>query len=83
MVYPGKQIGIVYQTADEKGQIGVQIQRKKQLVNHKRLQLKAPAEQMYPEDYDFSIVFDSVDTRKKRRQMEKRHDPTVQITVEE
>ena len=38
---------------------------------------------MYPEDYDFSIVFDSVDTRKKRRQMEKRHDPTVQITVEE
>ena len=41
------------------------------MVSHKRLQLKTPADQLYPEDYDFSIVFDSVENRKARHQMGK------------
>ncbi|MBH1940849.1 DNA mismatch repair protein MutS [Mobilitalea sibirica] len=82
MVYPQKKIGIVYETANEKGEVGVQIQKKKVLVNHKRIQLKASASEMYPEDYDFSIVFDSVANRKARRKMEKGYQPDLEITYE-
>ena len=72
-VYPGKDIGIVYAKANEKGEIGVQIKGEKRLVNHKRLKLKVKAEELYPEDYDLSIVLDSVANRKARHLMGKRH----------
>lgn len=71
MIYPQKRVGIVCRTADGKGMLTVQIQKQKLPVNHKRLQLISPAAEMYPEDYDFSIVFDSVENRKTRRQMDK------------
>ncbi|SFR83343.1 endonuclease MutS2 [Anaeromicropila populeti] len=79
VVYPQKKIGIVYQTANGKGEIGVQIQGNKQLINHKRLKLKASAKELYPDDYDFSIIFDSVENRKARHKMEKKHIPGVTI----
>ena len=82
MVYPQKKIGIVYRQANEKGEIGVQIQKNKELINHKRLQLIAPASEMYPEDYDFSIVFDSVANRKARHKMEKGYQPDLEIVYE-
>ena len=82
MVYPQKKIGIVYRQANEKGEVGVQIQKKKELINHKRLQIKVPATEMYPEDYDFSIVFDSVANRKARQQMEKGYQPGLEIVYE-
>ena len=72
-VYPQKLIGIVYRRSNDKGEIGVQIKGKKQLINHKRLKLKVAAAELYPDDYDFSIVFDSVANRKARRLMGKRH----------
>lgn len=79
VVYPQKKIGIVYRTANEHGDVGVQIQKKKELVNHKRLQLKVAATEMYPEDYDFSIIFDSVANRKARHKLEKGHQPGLEI----
>lgn len=82
IVYPQKKTGIVYRLANEKGEVGVQIQKKKELFSHKRLQLIAPASEMYPEDYDFSIVFDSVANRKTRRKMEKGHQPDLEIVYE-
>ncbi|MDF2890149.1 MAG: MutS domain [Clostridia bacterium] len=82
MVYPQKLIGIVYQSADEKGEVIVQIKGKKQFVNHKRLKLLAPASELYPSDYDFSIVFDTVENRKARRDISKKHNPDVIITYE-
>lgn len=82
VVYPKKQLGIVCRTANERGEIMVQIQKVKKLIGHKHLQLKTPADQLYPEDYDFSIVFDSVEHRKARRKMEKRHLPGVEIPLE-
>lgn len=82
VVYPQKKIGIVYHTANEKGEVGVQIQKKKELINHKRLQLKASATEMYPEDYDFSIVFDTVENRKNRHKMEKGYQPDIEIVYE-
>lgn len=83
IVHPEKKLGIVYKTSDEKGMIGVQIQGKKQKVNYKRIELKTKASELYPEDYDFSIIFDTVDNRKARHQMSKRHCPGVVINVDE
>ncbi len=79
MVYPQREIGIVYQAANEKGELGVQIKNKKTLISHKRLKLHVAASELYPPDYDFSIVFDSVENRKARKQMEKHHNPDLII----
>lgn len=78
-VYPQKEIGFVYRTADEKGIIGIQVKGSKQMINHKRLKLLTPAAELYPENYDFSIVFDSVANRKARHQMQKKHRPDLVI----
>jgi dsDNA-specific endonuclease/ATPase MutS2 len=82
VVYPQKKIGIVFRVADEKGEVGVQIQKKKEFINHKRLQLKVAATEMYPEDYDFSIVFDTVANRKARHKMDKGFQPDLEISYE-
>lgn len=80
-VLPDKKNGIVAQPADKQGNVLVQIQKQKMLVSHKRLKLLVAADQLYPEDYDFSIIFDSVETRKTRHQMEKRHQEGVSIVI--
>lgn len=81
-VYPEGLVGIVFQESDERGQIGVQLRGKKKDVPYKRLKLIAPAEQMYPPDYDFSIVFDTVANRKARHTMDRKHDPDAVVTEE-
>jgi dsDNA-specific endonuclease/ATPase MutS2 len=83
IVYPQKLIGIIYQKANEKGELGVQIQKRKLLINHKRIKLHVPASELYPDNYDFSIIFDSVATRKAHRIMERRHDPGLVIELPE
>ncbi|MDL2232487.1 DNA mismatch repair protein MutS [Ruminococcaceae bacterium OttesenSCG-928-L11] len=82
VVYPSRDIGIVYRTADSSGNVGVQVKGEKLLIKHKRLKLKVAATELYPEDYDFSIVFDSVEARKARHQMSKKHRPDLEVTVE-
>ena len=72
MVYPDKKIGIVCKEADEKGILQVQMPNKKIYINHKRIKLHVAAAELYPEDYDFSIIFDSVENRKMRHQMERK-----------
>lgn len=79
MVYPEKKIGIVVEPADDQGRILVQIRKEKQLCSHKRLRLHVPASRLYPPDYDFSIVFDSVENRKKRHQMERKYSGDLEI----
>jgi len=73
MVYPDKKIGIVCQPENEKGVLQIQMPNKKIWINHKRVKLHVAAEELYPEDYDFSIIFDSVETRKLRHDMERKH----------
>lgn len=75
-------IGIVVQPADRHGNVLVQIQKEKRMYNHKRLKRKVAAEQLYPEDYDFSILFDTVENRKARRQMGKGHQEGLTIEME-
>ena len=74
IVYPQKEIGIIYARSNPKGELGVQIKGDKKLFNHKRLKLHISASELYPDDYDLSIVFDTVENRKVRKQMQKRHE---------
>ncbi len=78
-VLPEGKIGIVVQPADKHGEVLIQVQKEKFMVNHKRLKLKVAASQLYPEDYDFSIVFDTVENRKARHQMSKRYQEGLEI----
>lgn len=81
MIYPDKKIGIVCKTADDKGMLRVQLQGRKIWINHKRLKLHVAAAELYPEDYDFSILFDSVEHRKLRHQMERKYtEGTIAMT---
>lgn len=73
MVYPDKKIGIVCTPVNEKGVLRVQLPDKKIWINHKRVKLHVAAAELYPEDYDFSIVFDSVANRKIRHEMERKY----------
>lgn len=79
MIYPEEVIGIVYKKADVKGNYYVQIRKEKVLINHKRLKLRVSAKELYPSDYDFSIVFDTVETRKARHMMERKHVEGLEI----
>lgn len=67
-----EEMGIVYKGPDEKGNYVVQVKGEKISVNHKRLQLYISAENMYPADYDFDIIFKSKDYRKKKRLMDRK-----------
>lgn len=82
VMLPAKEIGIVYAPANEQGEVTVQVQGKKMLINHKRLKLVTAASELYPPDYDFSIVFDTVENRKARHKMDKGHNPDLIIRYE-
>ena len=77
MVLPDKKIGIVCKTVNEKGVLQVQLPGKKIWINHKRVRLHVAAAELYPEDYDFSIIFDTVENRKKRHAMERKYTEEV------
>ncbi len=83
LVYPDKKIGIVCKTANEKGVLRVQMADKKIWVNRKRMKLHVATEKLYPDDYDFSIIFDSVKNRKLRHQMDRGKMIEEQITIDE
>lgn len=73
MVYPDKKLGIVCEPVNEKGVLRVQLPGKKIWINHKRVRLQVAASELYPEDYDFSILFETVSQRKMRHDMERKY----------
>ena len=73
MIYPDKKIGIVCEPVNEKGVLRVQLRDKKIWINHKRVKLHIAAKKLYPGDYDFSIIFDTVENRKLRHDMERKY----------
>lgn len=77
------QNGIVYKRSDDMGNLIVQIKGKKQNINHKRIKLLAPASELYPPDYDFSIIFDTVENRKAKHIMTKKHDENAIAIIED
>lgn len=80
-VLPENVTGIVVQPENDKGNVLVQIKKEKRMVNHKRLKLRVAAAELYPEDYDFSIIFDTVENRKARHKMEKGYQEDLEISL--
>lgn len=83
MIYPDQKIGIVCEPVNEKGVLRVQLPDKKIWINHKRVKLQVAAAELYPKDYDFSIIFDSVETRKLRHKMERKYVEEVLVQDED
>ncbi|MBN2853658.1 MAG: DNA mismatch repair protein MutS [Clostridia bacterium] len=83
IVYPQKEIGIIFDVNAKDGNFGVKIKNRKTYVNHKRLKLNIEAKDLYPDNYDFDVIFDTVANRKANKKMNKRHDPSVVIVREE
>ncbi len=77
MLYPDQKIGIVCEPINEKGILRVQLPGKKIWINHKRVRLHVAADELYPEDYDFSIIFDTAANRKIRHDMDRKYTEAV------
>lgn len=67
------ELGVIYKGPDSQGNYLVQMRDGKIEVNYKRLKLNLPASELYPEDYDFSIIFESKEDRKLLNQMGKKY----------
>ena len=65
--------GIVCTMEDGKGNVGVLIQNQKFKINQKRLTLHIEGKELYPDDYDMDIVFETKENRKKRKLMARKH----------
>jgi DNA mismatch repair protein MutS2 len=78
-ISPTNEFGIVYSGPDQQGNYMVQVKGEKISVNHKRIKLYIAAKDLYPEDYDFDIIFQSKENRKKSKILSKRHDDEVII----
>lgn len=68
-----RRVGIISELADSRGNMMVMIQGQRVKLNRKRLKPYIKKEELYPDDYDMDIVFDSKENRKKRKLMGKRH----------
>ncbi|WLR56823.1 endonuclease MutS2 [Mesobacillus subterraneus] len=67
------ELGVIFKGPDSRGNYLVQVRDRKVEVNNKRLKLNLPASELYPEDYDFSIIFESKEHRKLLNKMNKKH----------
>ena len=83
MLLPDKKSAIVYRPADDEGNVVVQFQGRKLTVKHNRLKLLVPAAELYPPDYDFSVIFDTVANRKAEHTMARKFDPDAVIVIKE
>jgi MutS2 family protein len=75
--------GIVYELENSKGEVGIIYEKKKIKVNKKRLSLYIDSKELYPEEYNFDIIFESKENRKKRHIMDKRHVEGMAIEIPE
>ncbi len=80
---PEKKNAIVYQPADEEGNVVIRFQGRNMTVRHNRLRLLVPASELYPPDYDFSIIFDTVANRKAAHIMERKYDLDAVVVLRE
>ncbi len=65
--------GIVCEEENGRGELVVLVMGKKYVINHKRLTLYLDREELYPENYDMDILFETKENRKKRKIMSKHH----------
>ena len=65
--------GIVYEEENHKKEVGVMINDKKVILHRRLLNLKIPTEQLYPQGYDFDILFKSKAYRKQDKLMNRKY----------
>ena len=84
-VHTIKQRGIVFEGLNKKDEIGVRVRGKKMYVPYKRLTLEIERNQLYPDaqNYDYTIVTESVDFRKKNKQMGRKFQKDMTIVHRE
>ncbi|MBM6619462.1 endonuclease MutS2 [Bacillus suaedaesalsae] len=75
--------GIIFKPEDPAGNVIVIVKGEKKLINQKRLELYIRSEELYPEQYDMDIVFESKDNRKKEKQLKKHYVEGLTIEREE
>lgn len=73
--------GVICEGENSKGEYGVMVAKKKIVVNKKRLSIYIENKELYPEDYDYDIVFKSKEDRKKNKLMNKHHMEGMSIEV--
>lgn len=74
-----KRTGIICETENSRGEVGVMVQNKKLKINHKRLSLYIEGQELYPENYDFDIIFESKEDRKAKHLMNRKYVKGIQI----
>ncbi|BCB04262.1 endonuclease MutS2 [Bacillus sp. KH172YL63] len=82
-VSPEGEFGIIFEGPNDRGDYVVQVKGEKKTVNHKRLNLYVSAKELYPDGYDFDIIFKSKAYRKKDKVMGKRFVEGMTIDHEE
>ena len=82
-ISPSNEFGIIYKGPDQFGNYIVQVKGEKMSINHKRIGLYIPASELYPEDYDFDIIFQSKENRKKSKIISKGHEENLTIDYTE
>ena len=80
---PEKKTAIVYRSADDDVNVIIQMQGKKMTVRYNRLKLLVPAAELYPPDYDFSIIFDTVVNRKAAHTIARKYDADAVVVLKE
>lgn len=68
-----KRTGIVCEPENARGEVVVMVMKNKIRISKKRLSLYIDGKELYPEAYDFDIILESKDDRKKKKLMSKRH----------
>lgn len=75
--------GIICEPENAKGEYGVMVMKKKLKINQKRLSMYIQNDELYPEDYDLDIVFDTVENRKNKHSMSKKHVEGIKVIIKE
>ncbi len=80
-VHTLKKRGTVYEMENKKGEIGVMVQNKKMLIQKKRISPFLDAKDLYPDYYNFDIVFETKEYRKKNNKMSRKYDKDLVIQI--
>jgi DNA mismatch repair protein MutS2 len=73
--------GIVCETENVRGEIGVMTMRKTFMISHKRIRPFLEGKDLYPEGYNLDIVLGTVENRKARHRIGQRHIEGLQIVT--
>lgn len=76
-----KRTGIICEAENAKGDYAVMVMKKRIVVNKKRLSLYVESKDLYPENYDYDIIFETKENRKKRNLMNRKYVEGLQIEI--